>query len=581
MDLRFQSDERPSTAIELGLGLQLTALSVSGTILVTTLVMRAGGQSEAYLAWAVFAAVVIGGACTMLQTFRLGRFGSGHTLMMGSSVVFIGVGIQALATRGPSMFATLVIAAALFQFLISYKLVQFRRIFTPTVSGTILMLIPVSVMPSVFKLLNDVPQDGSTFGAALCAVLSVAVIVGITLKSKDSLRLWAPVIGVVAGSLAAAAFGLYDTARVLDAAWVGLPEFQWPGLALEFDAVYLALLPAFLLAAMISAIRTISGAVAIQSVSWRHPRAVDFRAVQGAVATDSLSNLLSGISGTMPNTSYTTGASLAQITGVASRSVGFAAGAMFLALAFLPKALALVLAIPGPVFAAFLFVMIAMLFMIGVQMVFQDGIDYRRSLIVGIAFWSGIGFQSGVIFPEIFSSFVLGILNDGMTSGAIVAIIMTLFMMMTEARPRQTKVMLDLSALPDLADFVRDFTATSNWDEHMGTRLNAVVEEVVLTLLRGKCDAKPSASRRLRLKAQKKANGAILEFTASSGDEAENFQDRIAQLGEQVEDTRFEREVSMRILREYAASIHHQQYHDMDVVTVRVNESTSKPAAGN
>lgn len=576
MNLRYQADENPSKALAFGLGLQLTILSVCATILITTLVMRAGGQSESYLAWAVFSAVIIGGASSMLQTYRLGRFGAGHVLMMGSSAVFVAVGINALAAGGPSMFAILVIAAALFQFLISYKLALFRRLFTPTVSGTVLMLIPVSTMPVIFRLLDDIPQNSSPLGAPLSAFLTVLVIGGITLKSKGTLRLWAAIVGVIAGSLAGAAFGLYDTARVLDAAWVGLPEFAWSGLNFEFDISFWTLLPAFLLAAMISVIRTISGAVAIQSVAWRKPRAVDFRAVQGAVATDGLSNLLSGIAGTTPNTSYTTGTSLAQITGVAARSVGFAAGAMFLALAFLPKVLALVLAIPGPVFAAFLFVMITLIFMTGVQIVFRDGINYRNSLIVGIAFWTGVGFQNGAIYPEIFSENANGILNDGMTSGALVAIVMTLFMSMTEPRPRQIEVKLELSALSRLTRFVQEFSVANKWDESMTNRLTAVVEEVKLTLLRRKDNVEKSQSRRLTLVARKVSDGALLEFTASSSEEGENIQDRIALLAEQAKEMPTENEMSMRILQKHAASIHHQQYHGIDIVTVRVNAPTRK-----
>ena len=75
--------------------------------------MRAAGQGEAYLSWAVFAAVVIGGGATMLQALRLGRFGMGHVLMMGSSGAFIAVSIQALAEGGPATLATLVVVAAL------------------------------------------------------------------------------------------------------------------------------------------------------------------------------------------------------------------------------------------------------------------------------------------------------------------------------------------------------------------------------------------------------------------------------------------------------------------------------------
>ena len=62
------------------------------------------------------------------------------------------------------------------------------------------------------------------------------------------------------------------------------------------------------------------------------------------------------------------------------------AGAIFVAVAFLPKVLAVVLAIPGPVFAAYLGVLLATLFAIGMKMAVQDGIDYRKGLMVGVAF---------------------------------------------------------------------------------------------------------------------------------------------------------------------------------------------------
>ena len=566
--LRYQADEKPPLAVALGLGLQLTALSVSATILITTVIMRAAGQSEAYLAWAVFAAVLIGGAATMLQAFRLGRFGMGHVLMMGSSAAFIAVGIEALTKGGPATFATLVVASGLFQFVISDRLSLFRRILTPAVSGTVLMLIPVSVMAPVLNLLKDIPQGSPALGAPLSALATVLVICGLTLKASGSLRLWAPVIGVLAGALIAAFFGLYDTARVAEAAWAGLPPVEWPGLDLGFGPVFWSLLPGFLLAATIGSIRTISSAAAAQRVSWRRPRAVDFRDVQGAVATDGLSNVLSGLAGTAPNTSYTTGASLAQLTGVAARHVGIAAGAVFAALALLPKALALVLAIPGPVFAAFLLIMIAMLFMIGVQMILQDGIDYRKSLIVGVSFWLGVAFQSGVIFPEFFSEFAGGLMNNGMTAGGLVAIIMTLFMEMTEPRPSRMEAALDKSSLPEFRKFLGGFASSGGWDEAMAKRLGGVCEEILLTL-HGRDEGEEQSGRRLVLLAKKDGSAAVLEFIAAAG-EGENLEDRVALLGEQTEEAHLEQEVSLKLLHHLAASVRHQQYHGVDIVTVRV-----------
>ena len=575
-NLRYQADETPPVAVAVGLGLQLAALSVSATILITTLIMRAAGQSEAYLAWAVFAAVAIGGAATMLQAFRFARIGMGHVLMMGSSAAFIAVSIEALDRGGPATLATLVVVSALFQLAVSDRLALFRRVLTPAVSGTVLMLIPVSVLSAVLDLMADVPEGSPATGAPLSALATLLVIGGLTLKGTGALRLWAPLIGVLAGSLIAAVFGLYDTARVAEAPWIGLPRFQWPGFDLRFGAVFWSLLPGFLLAAMIGGIRTISSAVAIQRVSWRGPRAVDFRDVQGAVAADAVSNVLSGLAGTAPNTSYSTGASMAQLTGVAARRVGIAAGAMFLALAFLPKALAVILAVPGPVFATFLLIMIAMLFMVGVQMILQDGIDFRKSLIVGVAFWLGVAFQSGAVYPEFVSEFAGGLLNNGMTTGGFAAILMTVFLEVTEKRPARIEAALDVASLPRLRTFLGEFVAVNGWNEAMTDRLDAVFEEILLMLLPPDAE-RARSGRRLVLLAKKDGGGAVLEIL-SGADEGSNVEDRVALLGERTGDAPVEEELSLRVLRHLAASVRHQQYHGLDVVTVRVE--APDPTAG-
>ena len=204
---------------------------------------------------------------------------------------------------------------------------------------------------------------------------------------------------------------------VAQAGWIGIPNTAWPGFDLGFGPVFWALLPAFVFVTLVGAIETIGDGVAIQRVSWRRPRAVDFRAVQGAVAADGTGNLLSGLAGTVPNTTYSTSIAVTELTGVGARAVGIAIGVIFVALAFLPKALAVVLAIPPPVASAYITVLLAMLFVTGMKMVIQDGIDYRKGLVVGVSFWAGVGFQSGVIFPEYFAEFAGGLLQNGMTAG--------------------------------------------------------------------------------------------------------------------------------------------------------------------
>ncbi len=567
--VRYQPDENPPAALAVGLGLQLAILCVAGIVLTPAIVIRAAGGSEAFLSWAVFAAVAVSGVTTVLQAVRVGRFGAGHVLLMGTSGAFIAVCVTALVQGGPAMLATLVLVSSFFQFVLASRLSLLRRVLTPAVAGTVIMLIPVTVMPIVFGLLNDVPEGAPALAAPLSALVTVLVIACIALKATGSLRLWAPVIGVVAGSVVAGGFGLYNGALVSGASWVGLPDGEWPGLDLGFGGVFWALLPAFVFVTLVGAIETIGDAVAIQRVSWRGNRAVDFRTVQGAVGADGVGNLLSGLAGTVPNTTYSTSISVTELTGVASRRVGVAIGIIFIVLAFLPKALAVVLAIPNPVVAAYATVLLSMLFVVGMKVVVQGELDYRTGLIVGVSFWAGVGFQNGVIFPEYFADFAGGLLQNGMTAGGLVAILMTVFVELTAPRPSRMEVEFGMEALPKIREFLAGFASRGGWGKAMAERLDAAGEETLLTLMRQDEEGEGRGRRRLRLTARKQDGGALLEFVAAAG--AENIQDRIALLGAGPVDAPDEREISLRLLRHLASRVHHQQYHDTDIVTVHVD----------
>ncbi|MCE2543929.1 MAG: hypothetical protein J4F30_10935 [Acidobacteria bacterium] len=320
-------------------------LTVAGIVLTPAIVVRAANGSDAALA--------ISGITTVLQAVRVGRIGSGHVLLMGTSAAFIAVCVTAIAEGGPGLLATLVTVSALFQFALSARLSLLRRVLTPAVCGTVIMLIPVTLMPIMFGLLTDVPESAAPAAAPISAAATLVVTVVVTLRASGVWRLWAPVIGIGAGCAVASGFGLYDVGRVAAAGWVGLPDGAWPGFDLGFGVAFWSLLPAFVFVTLIGAIETIGDSVAIQRVSRRKSRATDFRVVQGAVAADGVGNLLSGLAATVPNTTYSSSVSVTEITGVAARNVGVCIGGLFVVLAFLPKFMALILAIPGPVAGAY------------------------------------------------------------------------------------------------------------------------------------------------------------------------------------------------------------------------------------
>ena len=194
-----------------------------------------------------------------------------------------------------------------------------------------------------------------------------------------------------------------------------------------------------------------------------------------------------------------------------------------------------------------------------------------------MAFWLGAGFQNGAIFPEFAHDFAGGLLRSGVTAGGLVAILITLFMEMTKPRQSRIETVLDVSVLPKIREFLAAFAARSGWDESMVSRLDAAAEETLLTLTVQDGDGAERGHRRLLLTARKEDGGAVLEFVAASGED--NLQDRIALLVEEARGNPVEREISLRLLRHLASSVRHEQYHDTDIVTVRV-EAPAKPPAG-
>ena len=567
-NVRYEPDENPPSLVTLGAGVQASMVLLAPVVLTVVIVARIAGQTEGYTSWAVFAALLVSGVTTILQAIRVGRIGAGYVLIMGTSGAFIAVCVAALVKGGPSTMASLIVISSLFQFLLASRLSLLRRIFTPTVAGTVIMLIAVTVMPLVFNALEDVPESTSLAAAPVVAFATLFTIAALVLRAPPSLRLWSPVIGIVVGCFAAALFGMYDLRQVLEAPWIGVPLDAWPGLDLTPGEEFWALLPAFVVVTLVGALETIGDGVAIQRVSRRRRRATDFRVVQGALNADGLGNLLSGITGTLPNTTYSSSVSLAEVTGIAARRVGVAIGVIFLVLAFFPKVAALLIAIPGPVAAAYLILLVGILFVQGMKIIVQDGVDHRKTAIVGLSFWIGVGFQNQVIFPDLLGDGFLGVLlGNGMTAGALVAVIMMGFMELTAQRRRRLQVAFGMDALPRIDEFLRDFASRGKWNAASTDRLTSAGEETLAIMLQENKDDDADMTRRLVVTARMEGRSAELEFVTAL--EGENMQDRMAYLSE-LPPVPDEREVSFRLLLHYASTVRHQKYHGVDVVTVNV-----------
>ena len=579
--IRYEPDERCPPLVTLGVAMQGVVLVLANTVLMVTIIVRAAGEDDSYLAWAVFAALIVAGVTTALQAARVGRFGAGHVLMTGAGPHFIAISVVALTQAGLATLASLIVVSSLFQFAMAAWLPFLRRLITPVVSGTALMLIAVTVMPIAVGRIADAPDGAPPAGPLIVAALTLAVTTAMALRASGVWRLWAPLSGILAGSAVAPFFGLYDVRPVSAASWFDGPELSgWPGLDVTLDARFWALLPVFVIVAVVAAIKTSSDGVVIQRASSRRPRATDFRLVQGALNASGVGILLSGIAATPPVIVYLpSSVSLINLTGVAARTVGFAIGGIMLALAFLPKLTAVLLAVPGAVMGAFLLIIMGLLFVEGIRTVVQDGLDPSKGLVVGVALALGVALDDGSALSGVLGETWSASLGNGMTVGVLTAVLMTAFLELSSPRRRRLEAELDVSALPGIDALLRELGGRLHWNDASAERLRAAGEEALMCLLQVRGDRAADKSPRMILVARPERETIELEFLAVF--EEQNLEDRLTYLGDRAATPEeSETDISFRLLRHYASSVRHGKYHGIDVVTVKVAGSRGeKPAA--
>ena len=569
--IRFEPEEACPLSVALVVGFQGAVLIVAPTVLNVAIAIRASGLDDRFLAWSVFAAMLICGLITAAQALQLGRFGAGHVSLSWPAAMFIAIMVGTISAAGPATFASLMIVCSVIQVALAWWLPMLRRIITPTVSGTVTMLVAVSVLPIAFDTVRDLPPGAPAMAGPVIAGVTLLVSVIVMLRASGGWRLVAPFISILAGCAVAAAFGAIDADRIVNAGWFGIPRV--PALAIDLTPgrEFWALLPSFAILTLVLGIKTISDGVVIQQGSRRRPRAIDFRQIQGMVSVNGIGMLLAGVAITLPTMVISSlSVSLVNLTGVAARRVGVGVAIVIAALALFAKFTALLLTIPGPVMGAYLMLAMGILFVSGFQTIMREGLDPRRLVVVALATSLGFGLNGHPVMGDLFEDNLGALLASGVTIGAVVAIGMTLLIEATSARRSRLEVTLDMASLPDIDEFLTHLASRLGWNDASTLRLRSAGEETLASLILQEDAAEDSARPRLVVAARPQSSKIDLEFVATT--RHENIEDQLAFLNDEEAAPTVE-DISLRLLRHHAAAVRHQKYHGVDIVTVQVEGS--------
>ena len=569
--LRYEPEERCPPTLALVSTLQIFVPNTLSVILLTTIVVLASGHSDDYLGWAVFSGLAITGFNIILHTFRFRHIGSGRLVVTNFNVPFLAVSTLALATGGPGLLASLVVVSTILQFAMTMRLAWFRRLFTPTVSGTVIMLVAVSAVPFIVSRTVVAPGGVSLERFLVPGIVALAVGALVTLKGSPGLRLWTLPLTLVSGVAVAAPMGLYDIGLVIESRWFGVPEMTWRGFDFTFGVEFWSLLPGFVFVSLTAYLKSLGDLSAIYQASYREPRALDHRVVQSGLNLYGATTFLTGVLGTVPiSAPWAVTVVYVGFTGVASKVVGIYLGLATLAVAPFSKLIAFLVVVPSPVLSAIYVIIFGALFVEGAKIAFAGQVDHKRGTVIGVSLVVGI--SAGSLAGQIEGS--LGnIAGSVVASGSAVALTMTAVTELTGARRRKLEVDLALSSLTPIAEFLDGFASSRGWSEEARNRLHHVGEEVTLSLLEQAHDdgSSEEESRKLVAIARPDENCVEVEFVMFSQDTVEqNIEDRLAYLegDSSLEDGQ---QFSMRLLSHYASSVHHQKYYGIDIVTVRVD----------
>lgn len=421
------------------LGLQHVLAMFVGIITPPILVGTALGLPVADVSFLVSMSLFTSGLNTFMQVSRVGPVGSGLLSVQGTSFVFVGLAIQTGKAGGLPLVFGMSLVLSTVPMLISRFIGPARRLFPPVVTGSVVMLIGISLIQVGFTEFaggHGAKDFGSLANLGLGALV-MNIIVLVHAFGPPAMSTLSIAIGLVTGYLVAALLGRVDFAAVEQASWLSVPQPLRYGMA--FDPHFL--LP-WCIAYVITAIECIGDLSATSAVS-REPvqGEVFIRRLEGGVLADGIGCTITSFFNAMPKTTFAQNNGVIAMTGVAARSVGVAVAVMLSLLGLFPKLAAVVAVMPRPVLGGATVIMFAMVAVAGLHLVVAERFGGREQFILAITLGLGLGVTmvpaavaSVGDFPEappLLRSALDGlriILQSGLAVGAITATILNLLL---------------------------------------------------------------------------------------------------------------------------------------------------------
>lgn len=447
-------DEYLGVGKTLGYGTQHILAMFGGVIAVPLIVGGAAGLDTAQKALLVASGLFVSGLATMLQTLAVPFFGSRLPLVQGTSFATVSTILTILAGDAEHglrvVFGSLLVAAAI-GLTITPFFARVIRFFPPVVTGSIITVIGLSLMPVAAGWITGQPTitvDGHKvanpdfaalpgIGLAMFTFLAVVLLSKVRVLSRLSVLL-----GLVVGTLVALIFGRADVGAVGSAPMFSVPHpFAFGGPMFEIGAIV-----SLTVVILVTMVETTADILAVGEVVGTE---VDSRRVADGLRADMASSLLAPVFNSFPATAFAQNVGLVALTGIKSRFAVAAGGAILLVLGLSPMAAAVFSVIPGPVLGGAGIVLFGTVAASGIRTLAK--VEYQGNnnlLIVAAAIAFGLIPVVSTDFWHAFPAWFVVIFHSGISAAAIVAVLLNLlFNVLFPGAPTQPSIVAEGPAI--------------------------------------------------------------------------------------------------------------------------------------
>ena len=421
------------------LGIQHVLAFYAGAVVVPLVIASGLGLDNHTLVHLINADLLTCGIATIIQSAGIGRFIGvklpliqGVTFTAVSPLIAIGAAATPPGADPKTGLATMygsIIAVGLIVFLVAPFFAKLLRFFPPIVTGTLLTvmgttLLSVSagdIVAWADQATGDAAKASATFEALGFAFGTIAIIVIIQRLFKGFMGTLSVLLALLIMTAVAFAMGKTDFSGVGEASWLGITTPFYFGIP-KFS---ISAIIAMIIVMAVTAVETTGDVFATGEVVGKR---IAPRDIANALRADGLSTLLGGVLNSFPYTCFAQNVGLVRLTRVSSRWVVTTAGVFMIILGLLPKAAAIVAAIPSPVIGGASLAMFANVAVVGIQTLAKvDLRDNRNAVIVS----TSIGLALLVTFRKediltAMPSWLQIIFGSGVTIGSLTAIILNI-----------------------------------------------------------------------------------------------------------------------------------------------------------